>query len=138
MALAMCRVIIAENLHDTAFVAKYCEGFDGFREHLRENGYTPEWAAPICGIEAETITRLAREFATTKPAMSACFKGPGYTTNSADASRTIYLLDAIKSGPMVELANAGRERVAAKLAAAAQQGVPGLMIDAASRSGADS
>ncbi len=45
---------------------------------------------------------------------------------------------AIKSGSMVELANAGRERVAAKLAATAQQGMPGLMIDAASRFGADS
>jgi len=45
---------------------------------------------------------------------------------------------AIKSGSMVELANAGRERVAVKLAAAAQQGVPGLMIDAASRFGGGS
>ncbi len=40
---------------------------------------------------------------------------------------------AIESGSMAALANAGRERVAAKLAVAAQQGVPGLMIDAAAR-----
>jgi thiosulfate reductase/polysulfide reductase chain A len=38
---------------------------------------------------------LAREFATTKPAMAEVFKGPGYYTNGADASRAIYLLDAI-------------------------------------------
>ncbi len=43
---------------------------------------------------------------------------------------------AIKSGSMVELAKAGRERAATKLAAASQQGVPGLMIDAAARFGA--
>jgi anaerobic dimethyl sulfoxide reductase subunit B (iron-sulfur subunit) len=42
---------------------------------------------------------------------------------------------AIKSGSMAELASAGRERVAGKLAAAAQQGMPGLMIDAATRFG---
>ena len=41
--------------------------FDGFREHLRAHGYTPQWAEGICGIKAETITRLAREFAGTKP-----------------------------------------------------------------------
>lgn len=95
MALAMCRVIIDEGLYDRDFVARYCEGFDGFRDHLHEKGYTPEWAEPICGIKAETITRLAREFATTKPAMSAIFKGSGYYTNGADAARACYILDAL-------------------------------------------
>ena len=95
MALAMCRVIIDETLYDRDFVAHYCEGFDGFRDHLHEKGYTPEWAEPICGIKAETITRLAREFATTKPAMSAIFKGSGYYTNGADAARACYILDAL-------------------------------------------
>lgn len=95
MALAMCHVIIEENLHDAAFCDAYCEGFSGFRDHLREKGYTPEWATEICGIEAETIARLAREFATTKPAMSAIFKGSGYYTNGHDAGRACYILDAI-------------------------------------------
>ncbi len=44
MALAMCRVIIDEDLYDRDFVSRYCEGFDGFRDHLREKGYTPAWA----------------------------------------------------------------------------------------------
>jgi thiosulfate reductase/polysulfide reductase chain A len=95
LALAMCKVIIDENLFDKAFVARYAEGFDGFREHLRDNGYTPEWAEAITGIPAETIGRLAREFATTKPAMSAIFKGSGYYTNGADAGRACYILDVI-------------------------------------------
>jgi thiosulfate reductase/polysulfide reductase chain A len=95
MALAMCSVIIEENRYDRDFVSRYCEGFDGFREHLRSHGYTPEWAEGICGIKAETITRIAREFAGTKPAMSAIFKGSGYYTNGADAARACYILDAI-------------------------------------------
>ena len=95
LALAMCHVIIEGDLFDRDFVSRHCEGFDGFREHLRERGYTPEWAEPITGIEAGRIRRIAREFATTKPAMSAIFKGSGYYTNGADAGRACYLLDAI-------------------------------------------
>lgn len=95
MALAMCQHIIDNGLHDKEFVKKYCEGFDGFRDHLKDKGYTPEWAAEKCGVDAETIKRLAREFATTKPSMSAIFKGSGYYTNGNDAGRACYILDAI-------------------------------------------
>ncbi len=95
MALAMCQVIIDDNLYDKQFVQKYCEGFSGFRKHLAEKGYTPEWAEGITGIAADTIRRLAREFATTKPAMSAIFKGSGYYTNGNDAGRVCYILDAL-------------------------------------------
>jgi thiosulfate reductase/polysulfide reductase chain A len=95
MALAMCKVIVDESLHDAQFVDLYCEGFSGFRDHLNEKGYTPEWAAEICGIDAETIRRLAREFATTKPAISALFKGSGYYSNGNDGARACYILDAL-------------------------------------------
>ena len=95
LALAMCKVIIDEGLHDRDFVARYCEGFDGFRDHLNDNGYTPEWAEEICGIDAITIRRIAREFATAKPAISAIFKGSGYYTNGDAAGRACYILDAL-------------------------------------------
>jgi thiosulfate reductase/polysulfide reductase chain A len=95
MALAMCKVIIDGGLFDGPFVETYCEGFGGFRDHLERKGYTPEWAADICGIEAATIRRLACEFATTKPAISALFKGSGYYSNGNDAARACYILDAL-------------------------------------------
>ncbi len=95
LALAMCRAIIDAGLHDADFIGRHCEGFDGFRDHLERKGYTPEWAEGICGIDAGTIRRLAREFATTRPAMSAIFKGSGYYTNGHDAGRACYILDAI-------------------------------------------
>jgi thiosulfate reductase / polysulfide reductase chain A len=95
LALAMCRVIIDENLYDKAFVQDACSGFDGFRDHLNAKGYTAEWAAEICGVDADTIRRLAREFATTPPAMIGLFKGPGYYTNGADASRAIYMIGVL-------------------------------------------
>ena len=37
---------------------------------------TPEWAARITGIPAETIQRLARDYATTKPAQLLQGLGP--------------------------------------------------------------
>ncbi len=95
LALAMCHSVISNRLYDSDFTSSYCNGFDGFRDHLYENGYSPEWAESICGINKETIERLAREFATTKPAMSAIFKGSGYYTNGADAGRACYALNAI-------------------------------------------
>lgn len=95
LALAMCKTIIDEGLQDQAFIDTYCEGFSGFRDHLDKNGYTPEWAAEICGIDAGTIRAIARDFARTKPAMSALFKGAGYYTNGNDAGRAGYILNAI-------------------------------------------
>ena len=95
MALAMCQTIIEDGLFDASFVEDCCEGFDGFRAHLAKNGYTPEWAETICDVPAATIRRLAREFATTPPAVSTMFKGAGYYANGTDAARTIYILDAI-------------------------------------------
>lgn len=67
LALAMMHVIVDEGLHDEAFVAAHTVGFDALRDHLRS--HTPEWAAPICGIEAERIVALARTYAGTERAM---------------------------------------------------------------------
>ncbi len=83
LAAALAHVMVTENLHNQAFLDKYCIGFD--EEHMPEgvpagNSYlsyimgkkdgmvkTPEWAASRCGIPAETIRQLAREMAGTKP-----------------------------------------------------------------------
>jgi len=70
--MAMAYVIISENLHDKLFIEKYTTGFEKYRDYLfgLEDGVikTPSWAEKICGIPAATITQLAREYATKKPA----------------------------------------------------------------------
>ena len=81
---AMAYVIVTEGLHDQKFLDTFVVGFD--EEHLPEGveanqsyqAYltgaadgvekTPEWAEPICKVPADTIRRIAREYATTKPA----------------------------------------------------------------------
>ncbi len=95
LALAMCRVIMEEDLYDREFVDNWTRGFRDFRVHLIEKGYAPEWAAGITDVPAEDIIRLAREFATTKPAIMECFKGLGNYDNGLDASRTLYILNAL-------------------------------------------
>lgn len=72
MLIAMAHVIVAENLQNQAFLDKYTIGFDKFKDYVlgKEDGVakTPAWAEDITGVPADTIIRLARECATTKPA----------------------------------------------------------------------
>jgi anaerobic selenocysteine-containing dehydrogenase len=94
LALAMMSVIIAESLHDAAFVARHTVGFDALAAHVRELG--PAWAAPITGVPAERITALARRYATTRPAMillggSSMHKG----ANGWQAARAVACLPAL-------------------------------------------
>lgn len=63
--LAFINVLINENLYDKKFVEKYCEGFEELKASVAE--YTPEKMALECDIPADTIKRLAREFAKAAP-----------------------------------------------------------------------
>jgi anaerobic selenocysteine-containing dehydrogenase len=67
LALAMCHVIVAEHLAQSAFLAEHSIGYEQFSTHVAQ--FTPEWAAAICGIAPETIRQLARRYATARPAM---------------------------------------------------------------------
>lgn len=81
---AMTYVILQEGLYDREFIDKYCLGFDegqmppGIPQGNSLVSYilgksdgipkTPEWAADISKVPAETIRQLARAYATAKPA----------------------------------------------------------------------
>lgn len=67
LALAMIHIIIKENLIDRDYIDKHTVGYDELAE--RASTYTPEFAAQETGIPVEDIVNLAREYATTPPAV---------------------------------------------------------------------
>lgn len=70
---AMTKLVIAEGLYDRKFVNDRLEGFNELVQ--RVEAYTPDVAAQICGVSAETIIEAARLFAKAPAAM--CFWGMG-------------------------------------------------------------
>jgi biotin/methionine sulfoxide reductase len=67
LMLGMAHTLLSESLHDGAFLRSHCSGFEPFRRYLAgETDGRPksaEWAAPICGIDAQIIRELARRAA---------------------------------------------------------------------------
>ena len=58
---AMLRTIAAEQLADRSFIAEHCTGSDHLCAAI--DWITPDLAATRCGVEAEAIRALARDFA---------------------------------------------------------------------------
>lgn len=95
LVLGMIHEVITAGLHDRAFVDKWVLGFDELKKHVAEKGYTPEWAAGVTEVPAETIKRLARQYATTKPAAIFCNAGISHQIGAFDTYRAIAFLAAI-------------------------------------------
>ncbi|MCA0250440.1 MAG: molybdopterin-dependent oxidoreductase [Proteobacteria bacterium] len=68
LMLALCHTLLAENLHDRAFLDRYTVGFDKFAASLK--GKDAAWAEKITGIPAHRIVALAREMAATRTMLS--------------------------------------------------------------------
>ncbi|MBW6454645.1 MAG: molybdopterin-dependent oxidoreductase [Trueperaceae bacterium] len=65
LLLAWANVLVEEGLYDAEYVEKYTLGFEQLAAHVAQ--YTPEWAAGITEIPADTIRRIAREMAAHAP-----------------------------------------------------------------------
>ncbi|PKM43944.1 MAG: thiosulfate reductase [Gammaproteobacteria bacterium HGW-Gammaproteobacteria-1] len=75
VALALGHVILRENLQDSDFIENWTNvSVQELKDHYKQ--FTPEWAAKLSGVPVETIERIAREFATTKPATTYTYRGP--------------------------------------------------------------
>jgi molybdopterin guanine dinucleotide-containing S/N-oxide reductase-like protein len=93
LALGMMHVIIGENLHDADYVARYTVGFEALRNKVRE--YTPDRVAKWTGIAASDIVKLAREYATTRPAVIRLNYGVQRSEGGGMATRAITMLPCI-------------------------------------------
>ena len=122
--IAMAYVIASEGLHDQAYCDRSRAGLRRGPPAARCAGgcllrcvsgsaspdgvqKTPEWAADITGMPAETIRRLAIEFATTKPAALQCGYAPGRTAYGEQFHRAAYALAAITGNVGIAGGNSG-------------------------------
>jgi anaerobic selenocysteine-containing dehydrogenase len=95
LVLAMLGHIIARDLYDRAFVAKWVLGFDKLKAHLAGKQYTPEWAEGVTGVPAAKIRQIAEDYAKAKPAAIFCNAGISHQLNAFDTYRTLSFLAAI-------------------------------------------
>ncbi len=65
LALGMMNVIVADQLHDADYVARYTVGFDRLVERLA--GYSPDRVAELTDVPAEEVAALARDYAPRRP-----------------------------------------------------------------------
>jgi anaerobic selenocysteine-containing dehydrogenase len=93
LALGMMHVLLAEELEDRDYLARYTIGEAALRERVKE--YPPERAAAITGIPAERIVDLARRYGRARAAFIRVNYGLQRHAGGGMAVRTIACLPAI-------------------------------------------
>lgn len=116
LAVAIAHVILTQGLWDKKFVGDFADGKNLFvrgqdvpEEAFKEvwtaglvkwwntvvKDFTPEYAAKETGIDAATITRIAKEFATLKPATAWRARGADAWPGGGYAGYAIFSLNAL-------------------------------------------
>ncbi len=93
LALGLMHVVIGENLYDADYVQRYTSGFAELAELAKK--YDPERVASLTGIAAQDIVQLAREYATTRPAVIRAGLGIQRSERGGAAVRAIAALPAL-------------------------------------------
>jgi len=105
LALGIANVIITESLYNKDFVEKYSMGFEdwtdaegkkqkGFKNFVLD-GYSPNYVSRATGIEANTIVKLAKEFAGASAPLALCGRGQGKTPGSIHEFMAVHALNAL-------------------------------------------
>ncbi|HKV56823.1 MAG TPA: molybdopterin oxidoreductase family protein [Ktedonobacteraceae bacterium] len=93
LALGMMHVIVTEGLHCPEWIARHTLGWEYLLERIMQ--FPPERAAQIAGISLETLLTLAREYATTTPALLRVTDGINRHTNGGQTVRALTCLPAL-------------------------------------------
>jgi anaerobic selenocysteine-containing dehydrogenase len=100
LALAMMHVIFRDGLEDAAYLNECTVGSDELRTHALQSKHSPQHAASITGIAAETIEALAHSYATAgrggrRPAVIRMNYGIQRSENGGTAARAVAMLPLI-------------------------------------------
>ena len=87
---AMMHTIVEEGLYDRNYIAGYTEGFEALKEHLAD--FSPEAMADVCGIEAETLKKIARIYAKAEAAIIFWGMGISQHIHGTDNARCLISL----------------------------------------------
>ena len=87
---AMMHTIIAEGLADDEFIRRRTSGFAALRDKVAE--FSPEKMESVCGIDAATIRRVARIYATANRAMILWGMGISQHIHGTDNARCLIAL----------------------------------------------
>src|SRR3954465_9111863 len=94
LALGMMHVLMRDGLVDRDYVARYTLGYEALEKRVLSE-YSPERVARLCGLSAEEVVRLARDYGTTKPAAIRLNYGMQRHAGGGIAARTIACLPAL-------------------------------------------
>ena len=93
MLNALIHTVIEEGLTDVDFIRDRASNFEALRENVK--AYSPEAMAPICGIPAQTLREVAREFAKAKGAMILWGMGISQHVHGTDNARCLIALSTV-------------------------------------------
>ncbi len=93
MLNALIHTVIDEGLTDVDFIRDRASNFEALRDNVK--AYSPEAMAPICGIPAQTLREVAREFAKAKGAMILWGMGISQHVHGTDNARCLIALVSV-------------------------------------------
>ena len=90
MLNAIMHVIVEEGLYDRQYIEGFTENWPAMQAHLKD--FPPEKMAPLCGIEAETLRAVARDFAGARAGMIFWGMGVSQHVHGTDNARCLISL----------------------------------------------
>ncbi|MFD1913194.1 formate dehydrogenase subunit alpha [Halodurantibacterium flavum] len=90
MLNAIMATIVEEGLYDQQYIDAYTENWEAEKAHLAQ--FAPEKMAEHCGIPAETLRQVARDFATSRAGMIFWGMGVSQHIHGTDNSRCLISL----------------------------------------------
>src|SRR5687767_5360368 len=93
LALALMHELIVNDWLDHDYIEQHTLGWDGLRE--RALRWTPERAGAVCGVPAEQIRSLARDWGTTQPAAIRLNYGMQRVRGGGNAVRLVAILPCL-------------------------------------------
>src|SRR5204863_112841 len=93
LALGMMHVLMREGLIDRDYVSRYTLGYEALEKRALAE-YPPERVAKLCGLTADEVVKLARDYGTIKPSAIRLNYGMQRHAGGGIAARTIACLPA--------------------------------------------